>query len=132
MTAPPDIGGAPAVAGLVPLFIEVAPADIAILKFLFESYEGVAVVRTLDRHEAVIVALVSADFLHVARGMLDSLADSIAFREISAPAAANQDWLLQVLWGLDSPAAPAVDASAEEGNRRQPAPPSSGSTRQRS
>jgi hypothetical protein len=92
-------------AALVPIFIEVAPAEIAILKFLFESYEGVAVVRTLDRHEAVIVALVSADFLSVARGMLASLAGKVAFREIPPPAGANEDWLLQVLWGPD-PAAP--------------------------
>ncbi len=79
---------------VVPLFIEVAPRDIALLKFLFESYEGVAVVRTLDRHEAVIVALVSADFLEVARGMLDSLRDSIDFREIPRPESAAGDWLL--------------------------------------
>jgi len=79
---------------VVPLFIEVAPRDIALLKFLFESYEGVAVVRTLDRHEAVIVALVSADFLEVARGMLDSLRDSIDFREIPRPESTAGDWLL--------------------------------------
>ena len=56
--------------GVVPIFIEVAPTDIALLKFLFESYEGVAVVRTLDKRKAVIVALVSRDFEDVARGML--------------------------------------------------------------
>ncbi len=80
---------------VVAIFIEVAPADIALLKFLFESYEGVAVVRTVDRHEAVIVALVSSDFIDVARGMLDSLRGRIDFREIEAPAGANEDWLLQ-------------------------------------
>jgi len=79
---------------VIPLFIEVAPRDIALLKFLFESYEGVAVVRTLDRHEAVIVALVSADFIDVARGMLDSLRGGIDFREIPRPEAAADDWLL--------------------------------------
>jgi hypothetical protein len=83
---------------LVPIFIDVPPAEIAILKFLFESYEGVAVVRTLDRHEATIVALVSSDFLEVARGMLDSLAGKVEFREIPAPHGANEDWLLRVLW----------------------------------
>jgi hypothetical protein len=82
---------------VVPLFIEVAPADIALLKFLFESYEGVAVVRTLDRHGAIIVALVSEDFLDVARGMLDSLRDKINFRLIESPPEAEDDWLLNTL-----------------------------------
>jgi len=91
--------------GLVPIFIEVDPAEIAILKFLFESYEGVAVVRTLDRHEAVIVALVSMDFLDVARGMLDSLDGKVRFREIAAPHGANEDWLLRVLWEQAPPSA---------------------------
>jgi len=48
-------------AGLEPIFLRVAPTDIALIKFLFESYEGVAVVRTVDRRAAVIVALVSRD-----------------------------------------------------------------------
>ncbi len=89
---------------VIPLFIEVAPSDIALLKFLFESYEGVAVVRTLDRHEAIIVALVSEDFMDVARGMLDSLAGSVDFREIPPPPAARDDWLLQHLTPAPEPA----------------------------
>lgn len=86
---------------LVPLFIEVAPTDIALLKFLFESYEGVAVVRTLDRSEALIVALVSADFLDVALAMLRSLEGSIDFRRIPPPAAAGDDWLMRYVEGWD-------------------------------
>ena len=83
---------------LATIFLRVRPADIAHLKFLFESYEGVAVIRTLDRHRAIIVALVSRDFLHVARGMLDDVRDQIAFEEIEAPADAGEDWLLGNLW----------------------------------
>jgi len=82
---------------VVPLFIELAPADIALLKFVFESYEGVAVVRTLDQRGAVIVALVSEDFLDVAQGILDSLRDKIQFRQISSPPEAEDDWLLSTL-----------------------------------
>ena len=42
-------------AGLDVFFLRLAPPDIAFVKFVFESYEGVAVVRTLDRGEAVVV-----------------------------------------------------------------------------
>ncbi len=81
--------------GVVPIFIEIARRDIALLKFLFESYEGVAVIRTLDQRKAVIVALVSRDFEDVARGMLASVRDSLTFREIPPPSGADDDWLLR-------------------------------------
>ena len=70
---------------LQPIFLRLAPIDIALVKFVFESYEGVAVVRTVDRRAAVIVALVSRDFLAVARGILDDLHTRIALEEIPPP-----------------------------------------------
>ncbi len=93
-------------AGLQPIFLRLAPPDIALVKFLFESYEGVAIVRTLDKRAAIIVALVSEDFLDVARGILASLRCEIALEEIPPPACAaagrpddaRDDWLLRVLW----------------------------------
>jgi uncharacterized protein DUF4911 len=82
---------------LEPIFLRLAPADIALVKFLFESYEGVAIVRTVDRRAAVIVALVSRDFLPVARAILDDLRLRIAVDEIPPPALAGEDWLLRLL-----------------------------------
>ncbi len=83
--------------GLEPIFLRVAPADIALVKFLFESYEGVAIVRTVDRRAAVIVALVSRDFLDVARQILADLQSRIAIEEIPPPPTAGEDWLLRLL-----------------------------------
>lgn len=80
--------------GATAIFIEVAPVDIALLKFIFESYEGLAVVRTLDRHEAIIVVLVSLDFETDFRALLHSLRSGIEFREIPPPAGAESDWLM--------------------------------------
>jgi hypothetical protein len=68
--------------GLIPIFLRLAAVDIALVKFVFESYEEVAVVRTLDRRAAVIVALVSEDFLAVARGILADLQTRIPLDEI--------------------------------------------------
>lgn len=83
---------------LQPLFLRVQPADIALIKFIFESYEGVAVVRTLDRHDAIIVVLVSEDFLDVAREIVRSLHEQVSFEEIPPPSNAGEDWLLSLLW----------------------------------
>jgi len=86
---------------LEPIFLRVAPVDIALVKFLFESYEGVGIVRTLDRRAAVVVALISRDFLEVARGVLGWLREQIAIEEIAPPPDAGEDWLLRILWRTD-------------------------------
>lgn len=91
-----DVGG-----GIVPILIELPPGDIALVKFLFESYEGVAVIRTIDRRRALIVALVSRDFIDVARGVLDGLRDSVKFHEVPAPDPAPADWPMNYLVDSD-------------------------------
>jgi hypothetical protein len=90
--------------GLEPIFLRLAPVDIAFVKFVFESYEGVAIVRTLDRSAAVIVVLVSRDFLAVARAILDDLRARVGIAEIPAPPEAGEDWLLRLLEDADAEA----------------------------
>ena len=68
-----------------PIFLRLSPQDIALVKFLFESYEGVAIVRTVDRRAAIIVVLVSPDFLAVARAILDDLHSASPIEEIPPP-----------------------------------------------
>ena len=85
------------VGGLEPIFLRVAPIDIALVKFLFESYEGVGIVRTLDRRAAIIVALISRDFLADARAIVADLQTRIALEVIAAPPDAGDDWLLKVM-----------------------------------
>src|SRR2546421_436158 len=83
--------------GVVPVYLHVAPADIALIKFLFESYEEVAIVRTLDRHAATIVVLIVPDALAVARGILAALQSEISCVEIPAPEGATDDWLMRAM-----------------------------------
>lgn len=85
------------VGGLEPIFLRVAPIDIALVKFLFESYEGVGIVRTLDRHAAIIVALISRDFLADAHGIVADLQTRITCEMIDPPPDAGDDWLLAVI-----------------------------------
>ena len=71
------------------------PVDIALVKFLFESYEEVAIVRTLDRHTAIIVVLVVPDFLEVARAVVEALRALIDCVEVDAPTTETDDWLMR-------------------------------------
>lgn len=79
------------------IYLAIRPEDIAYIKFIFESYEGVGILRTVDRKNAVIVLLIVDDFRTVARSILDSLQNEISFAEISRPADLGDDWLLREL-----------------------------------
>jgi hypothetical protein len=82
---------------LHPIYLRLAAIDIALVKFLFESYEEVAVVRTIDRHAAVIVVLVCPDYLPVARAILADLHARIAMEEIERPVEDSDDWMMRLL-----------------------------------
>lgn len=79
------------------IFLRLAPEDIALAKFLFESYEDIGIVRTLDRHAAVIVVLVVPDFAAAAAEVARELGDIIACEIVPPPADAGEDWLLATL-----------------------------------
>jgi hypothetical protein len=83
------------------IYLRVRRVDIALVKFLFESYEEIAIVRTLDRHAAIIVVLVVPDFLPVARGVLEALRTQIDCVEVVAPASGVDDWLMREIDGAD-------------------------------
>jgi hypothetical protein len=78
---------------IVPIRLHVPRREIAYVKFVIESYEGVAVTRTLDRDAAVVVVLVAPDFLDDARRIVRALEAEGACREIETPAGLAVDWL---------------------------------------
>ena len=84
MTHAPDV---------VPICLRVPRREIAYVKFVFESYEGVATVRTLDRHRATLVVLTTRDFERVARAVVASLAAEGVCEESAPPADFDGDWL---------------------------------------
>jgi hypothetical protein len=90
-----DSPSSPASQPLALFYLQLAPADIALLKFLFESYEEIGLVRTVDRQTAVIVILVMPDFVTEARAILDDLRARIQFKEIAPPPLAVDDWLMR-------------------------------------
>ena len=73
-------------ADVYPIFLRVPRAEIGYVKFIFESYEDVALTRTLDRRAATLALLVAPDFLPQARAIVESLAAELPCREIARPA----------------------------------------------
>jgi hypothetical protein len=84
------------------IYLELSPADIAYVKFIFESYEGVGIIRTVDRERAVIVLLAMTDFLAVAHAILESIKNDVPLREITRPADMKDDWLMAELSGAST------------------------------
>jgi hypothetical protein len=79
------------------IYLEIPPEHIAYVKFIFESYEEVGIIRTVDRQKAVIVLLVMPDFADAARKILDSIKNDVPLREIPRPADAKDDWFMAEL-----------------------------------
>jgi hypothetical protein len=76
------------------IYLELSPADIAYIKFIFESYEEVGIIRTIDNRKAIVVLLAMDDFLATARAILESIQRDIALREIPRPAEMKDDWFM--------------------------------------
>ena len=79
------------------IYLETRPEHIAYIKFIFESYEEVGMIRTVDRKKAIIVLLAVKDFFQVARAILDSLKDEVLLIEIERPADIADDWFMTEL-----------------------------------
>ena len=82
----------PMAADIVPIVLRVPRREVAFVKFVFESYEGVAVTRTLDRHAAHVVVLVAPDFVAAARRVVEALRAEGVCEEIASEAYEG-DWL---------------------------------------
>ena len=79
------------------IYIELSPADIAYIKFIFESYEEVGIIRTIDNRKAIVVLLAMDDFVDTAHAILDSIRNDIRLREIPRPRDMKDDWLMTEL-----------------------------------
>ena len=62
--------------------IEVNKNDIAYIVSIFEGYDHIAVVRTIDPSCGLIELMISPDFLEDTRKLTEALAEQIPFRLI--------------------------------------------------
>ncbi len=80
-------------ADVVPIRLRVRRRDIAYVKFVIESYEGVAVTRTLDPVRGEIVVLAAPDFVGDARRALAALEAEGACAVVESEEGGAVDWL---------------------------------------
>ena len=64
-------------------YFRVRREDIAYFKFIIESYEGMAVVRTKDPHEAIVELMVAPGWERDLEKVLEGLRMEIAIESIS-------------------------------------------------
>lgn len=81
--------------GMQAIYLEVKPEDIAYIKFVFESYDGVGIIRTVDRKKAIIVLLVVDNLLPIAREILKSLERDMPLAQTSKPTDMSEDWFMR-------------------------------------
>jgi hypothetical protein len=62
--------------------IEVDKKDIAYIVSIFDGYESLAVVRTLDASRGLIELLVSPNYLEDTRKLIDALSKEIPLRPL--------------------------------------------------
>jgi hypothetical protein len=79
------------------IYLETDPQNIAYIKFIFESYEEVGIIRTVDRKKAIIVLLAMEDFLIPARKIVESICRDRLIHEIPRPADITNDWFMAEL-----------------------------------
>jgi len=81
---------------LIEIYLRIQREDIAMLKFVIESYEGIGIVRTIDRKRATVVVLAMPDLREQVRAVLESLREHMDWYEIPSPAE-QDDWLMQTV-----------------------------------
>lgn len=67
---------------LIEIYLRVQREDIALLKFTVESYEGIGIVRTIDKKRATVVVLAMSDLVDHMWAVLESLRQEMEWYEI--------------------------------------------------
>ena len=67
----------------ISLVIQIPPEEIAFLSFILESYEGVAIARTIDPREGIMELMVAPDYEGELRLILQDLRRQFPIKEIS-------------------------------------------------
>jgi len=62
--------------------LEVNKEDISYIVSIFDAYEDLAIVRTLDQSRGLIELMISPDYLAETRELLDSLAGEVSIKRV--------------------------------------------------
>jgi hypothetical protein len=67
----------------ISLFIKIPTTEIAYLNFILESYEGVAVVRTIDPREGIVEVMIPPSYQKEIKEILKDLATEFPIQELT-------------------------------------------------
>ena len=76
------------------IFLKLAPEHIVTIKFILESYEGLAVVRTLNADKGEIVIIAPTDSLPDLLALIEDLKKDLRLSIIPPPSDVSNDWLV--------------------------------------
>jgi len=65
-------------------YFRVNPKDMAYVKFIVESYDGLAVLRTVDSREGIMEWMIPPGLVKEAEELIDSLREEIAIVPVSS------------------------------------------------
>jgi len=65
----------------ISLLLQIPPHEIAFLSFILESYEGVAIARTVDPHKGLVELMVSPDYEEEIGEILKDLSQQFPIKE---------------------------------------------------
>ena len=63
-------------------FLEVDKKDIAYIVSVFEGYDNLAIVRTVDPAQSIIELIISPSYLEDTRQLIDALSKEVYMKEI--------------------------------------------------
>jgi hypothetical protein len=72
-------------------YFRVDRRDIAYLRFIFEGYDGIAVVTTLDRDAGIVAVRIAPGCENEVVGVLSALSKEILIEAFDADASLGQD-----------------------------------------
>lgn len=77
------------------VFLKLPPENIAFLKFILESYEGLGIIRTLSVKRGEVVILSPTDSFTPLQELLEDLEPELKHHQIPPPQESiSADWLL--------------------------------------
>jgi hypothetical protein len=67
----------------VQMYVRVNPKDMAYVKFIVESYEGLAVLRTVDPREGILEWMIPPDLVEQAEELINSLREEVSILPVT-------------------------------------------------
>lgn len=73
----------------ISILLQIPPREIAYLTFILESYEGVAIMKTIDPREGIIELMVPSHYQEEIREILQDIAREFPIKEVTPAACAT-------------------------------------------